>query len=72
MIAIDKRHKKQNPTDSDSESKEWESWDEDDWMLFCRLNTKAVHDQLQAAKEGSSSNIRAWAQEVSDYQSTEL
>lgn len=71
-ISIRKRHPDENPTDSDSESMEWESWDEDDWMLFCRLNTKAVHDHLQAAKEGSSSNIRAWAQEVSDYQSTEL
>jgi hypothetical protein len=42
-----------------NESKVWESWDEDDWMLFCRLNTKAARERLQAAEEGSSSNIRA-------------
>jgi hypothetical protein len=53
-----------------NKSKAWESWDEDDWMLFCRLNTKAAHERLQAAEGECSSNIRAWAQKVSE--STEL
>ena len=71
-ISIEKRQGKQRSTNERvNESKAWESWDEDDWMMFCRLNTKAVHERLQAAGEESSSNIRTWAQEVSDYQTTE-
>jgi len=66
------KHKQHSANQCVDESKAWESWDEDDWMLFCRFNTKAVHERLQAAGEESSSNIRAWAQEVSDYQTTEL
>jgi hypothetical protein len=55
-----------------NKTKVWESWDENDWMMFCRLNTKAARERRQVAEEESSSNVRAWAQEVSDYQSTEL
>jgi hypothetical protein len=71
-ISIEKRRGKQrSANERANESKAWESWDEDDWMLFCRLNTKPVHERLRAAREESSSNIRAWAQDVSDYQTTE-
>jgi hypothetical protein len=65
-IAIEKRqqHSTEEPV---KESKVWESWDEDDWMLFCRLNTKAARERLQVAEEESSSNIRAWAQDVSEH-----
>ena len=45
--------------------KEWESWDEDEWMLYCMLNTKAARERRQAVEEASSYNIRAWAEEVS-------
>ena len=68
---VSQEHKQHSANERVNESKAWESWDEDDWMMFCRFNTKAVHGRLQAAGEESSSNIRAWAQEVSDYQTTE-
>jgi hypothetical protein len=54
------------------EPKVWESWDEDDWMLYCMLNTKAARERHLAVQEESSSNIRAWAQEVSGHQNTGL
>lgn len=55
-----------------NEPKVWESWDEDDWMFYFMLNTKAARERHQAAKEESASNIKAWAQEVSGHQSAEL
>ena len=54
------------------ESKPWESWDEDDWMFYCMLNTKAARERQQAVQEESSSNVRAWAQEVAGSQGTGL
>jgi hypothetical protein len=69
-----KRHRSEvsDEVNDVNNTKVWESWDEDDWMMFCRLNTKAARERLHAAEAESSSNVRAWAQEVSDYQSTEL
>jgi hypothetical protein len=55
-----------------NEPKVWESWDEDEWMFYFMLNTKAARERHQAAKEESTSNIKAWAQEVSGHQSAEL
>jgi len=51
---------------------DWMEWDEDDWMAFFMYNTKAARERRQAAEEESSTNIKAWAQNVSDSQSTEL
>ena len=50
---------------ADEPAKEWETWDEDDWMFYFMFNTKAARERRQAAEEASSSNIRAWAEEVS-------
>jgi hypothetical protein len=55
-----------------NEPKVWESWDEDEWMFYFMLNTKAARERHQTAKEESTSNIKAWAQEVSGHQSAEL
>jgi hypothetical protein len=73
-ISIRKRHPSEisDEVSDVNKTKVWESWDEDDWMMFCRLNTKAARERRQVVEEESSSNIRTWAQEVSDYQSTEL
>ena len=60
-----------DPSAADA-SKPWESWDEDDWIFYCMLNTKATRERQQAAQEESSSNVRAWAQEVAGSQGTGL
>ena len=65
-------HEQHSTDESMDNPKAWESWDEDDWVLFCRLNTKMAHGHLQATEEESLSNIRRWAQDVADSQSTEL
>jgi hypothetical protein len=79
LDAIRKLHGEEHSTDEPpptnervDESNAWESWDEDDWVLFCRLNTKAVHERLRAAGDVSSYDVGAWAQEVSENQTTEL
>ena len=59
-IAIDKRAQHS----ADEPAKVWESWDEDQWVLFCRLNTKAMGERLRAAREESSYSVREWAQGV--------
>jgi hypothetical protein len=64
--------KKKGADETMNEPKVWESWDEDDWMLYYMLNTKAARERQQGAAEESASNIRAWAQEVSGHQSVEL
>ena len=43
-----------------------------DWMTFFMYNTKAARERCQAAEEELSTSITAWAQKVSDSQSTEL
>jgi hypothetical protein len=55
-----------------NESKVWGSWDEDHWMTYCMLSTKAGRERYHAAKEECASKVRTWAQEVSAHRSAGL
>jgi hypothetical protein len=55
------------PDEPDTKSKVWERWEEDESMLYFTSHTKAARERLRAAQEESSSNVKAWAQDVVKY-----